>query len=117
MAEEEAQFAGLYSEIPIKFEESFYNELLSTFSHDLHQNGIKIIMISVNGQLDRFKHIKDLVVELDSQGILDYVEVVPWFEGMENFHSPQGHRWGGEAHKIIGTNLAKFIKGSVGDKR
>ena len=110
IAEDEAQYAESHTAARIKFEESFYNELLLTFANDLHENGVRLIMISVNGHVDRFKHIKNLVAELDTQGVLDYLEVVSWFEGKENFHSPQGHRWGGEAHKIIGTNLAKFIK-------
>lgn len=89
--------------------EEFYNNLLQHFAIDLHNKGINLILISVNGELDKYHSIKEKVLSLKSEGFLDYCEIEPWFEGISDYGSPEGHKWGKKAHKIIGINLAKYI--------
>lgn len=91
-------------------EQSFYNSLLETFARDLHRNRVRFIMISVNGQLDQIPFIRRKVGELSLKGDMEYVDVAPWFEGLKDFGSPEGHSWGSKAHSVIGTNLAKIIR-------
>lgn len=95
------------NEIP--YMEKFYNELLELFVEDLNKKGIKIIMISVNDQLNKFENIKNKVNELDSQGTINYIEITHWFENVSsNLRSPQGH-YGKNWHYIIGRNLSEII--------
>ena len=89
--------------------EKYYNDLLELFARDLSRQGIKLIMIAVNNQLDQFPFIKAKVMELNAEGALDYVEVAPWFAGVKDFGSPEGHFWGAKAHAIIGRGLAQHI--------
>jgi len=91
-------------------EEQFYNELLELFAKDMNQKGIYLVMISVNGDLDKFPDIKSKVSDLSSTGLVDYYEVMPWFENVTDYSSPEGHLWGKKAHYILGEMLSKIIK-------
>ena len=71
-----------------------------------------MLMISVNGELDRFPAIKAKIRELDQDGFLEYIDVQPWFSGVTDFASPEGHKWGAKAHKIIGEHLAAVVQKS-----
>jgi hypothetical protein len=103
--------AGEASELPpITKQEVFYNELIEPFAADLHRRGVLLLMISVNGEIDLYPHIKRKVMELDRQGLLDYLEVTEWFEGIEDFDSPEGHLWGTVGHGIIGEQLSRVIR-------
>lgn len=93
-------------------EEGFYNELLEAFSNDLAGRGIRLIMISVNGQLGRFPSIESKVYELQKNKVLEYVDIIPWFKGVEDYGSPEGHGWGIKAHAILGNNLALVVRPS-----
>jgi len=93
-------------------EEQFYNDLLEIFVADLNQKGVKVIMISVDNQLDSYPGIKAKVSELNSQKLIDYVEVMSWLKNVENYNTPEGHRWGKKAHNIIGGKMAETIKTS-----
>jgi hypothetical protein len=90
--------------------EKFYCDLLDLFARDLHSRDISLIMISVNAQLNNFPLIRQKVTELHQAGYMHYIEIVPWFEGVEDFGSPEGHSWGVKAHKIIGNHLAEYIE-------
>lgn len=90
--------------------EDFYISLLELFARDLSQRNIRLIMIAVNGHLNVFPFIKQKVEELDRIGCLKYVDVVPWFENVTDYGSPEGHGWGKKAHAIIGNRLAEVIK-------
>lgn len=102
---------------PLKSEEDsvnvavqrFYGELLAAFAVDLRSRGIRFLMISVNGELELWPRISGLVKELHAEGLVEYVEVLPWFEGMSDFQSPEGHIWGTRGHSIIGVQLAAII--------
>lgn len=90
--------------------EQFYNELLELFTKDMKLKGIDLIMISVNGHLDQFPAIKAKVSDLSSKGLVDYYEVLPWFENISDYRSPEGHLWGKKAHYILGEKLSEVIK-------
>ncbi len=94
----------------VPVEERLYNELLEFFARDLSERGIKFIVISVDGQMSGFPFIEEKVGELDSEGLVIYCEVLDWFEGKPHPKSPEGHVWGVEAHRIIGTELAAVIR-------
>jgi len=101
--------SNIKDETPYK--EKFYNNLLELFSNDLKEKGIDFIMISVPNQLTRFEHIKNKVIELNSQGIINYIETTSWFENLPNnlsLRSPEGHP-GKDWHYIIGKNLSEII--------
>ena len=91
-------------------EEAFHNDLLELFAKELAQRGVTLIMISVQAQLDAFPQIRDKVQELESAGLLHYVQTTDWFEDEASLRSPELHLWGAEAHRIIGTELAKIVK-------
>ncbi len=90
-------------------EEEFYGKLLQIFTRELHEQGIKVILISVNEHLERSDHLQKVVHELSEKKYLNYVNVNPWFKNVDNFQSPEGHIWGKKGHKILGENLARFI--------
>jgi len=90
-------------------QEKFYAKLLNHFTRDLHNKGIKVIMIAVNGHLDNSLYLKKVVTELDDKNQMDYLEIKPWFQNVENFGSPEGHVWGKKGHKIIGEGLSRYI--------
>ena len=94
-------------------EEAFYVSLLETFARALNRNGVRFLMIAVNGQLARFPFINKRVEELNAKGDMEYIDVVPWFEGVNDYGSPEGHSWGSKAHFIIGTHLATIIRPSL----
>jgi len=100
------------SEESVSPREEFHNSLLESFAKDLSGKGTHLMMISVNGQLDGFPRIKQKVSELDQNGYLKYIEVAPWFENVENYDSPEGHKWGKKAHRIVGYKLASYINDS-----
>jgi len=94
-------------------QEKYYNELLDCFARDLRDRGIRFQMISINKELNGFPLIMQKVRELDAEGLCEYVDVVPWFTGVTNYGTPEGHHlWGEKAHGIVGTNLAAVIRSS-----
>ncbi|MFQ5510262.1 MAG: SGNH/GDSL hydrolase family protein [Candidatus Krumholzibacteriia bacterium] len=101
-------------EVPMQ--ERFYAELLGQFAAGLKRDGAALVMIAVNEQLDRHPHIKNTVLEMDRRGDLDYIEVTPWFEGVRDFNSAEGHVWGAVAHRIIAAALADSIRTTEGNR-
>jgi hypothetical protein len=89
-------------------DEARYIELLDAFASDLQLHGIRLILISVNRQLDAFPHLRRRVEDLHARGQLEYVEVAEWLDADKNYTSPEGHPWGREAHRIIGSRLADY---------
>ena len=94
--------------------ELFHNELLDLFARDLHEKGVRMLMIAVDEQLETFPLIKRKVEALDREGVLDYLEVADWLEDSRNYASPEGHDWGTDAHRIIGTELSRVIRAHEG---
>ena len=98
-------------------EEQLYNELLEVFAKSLHERGVDLIVMAVEEQLSSFPHIRDKILDLESEGHLLYVDTAEWFDwspGLpghyEEAMSPEGH-WGEEAHRLIGTKLSEIVLG------
>lgn len=90
--------------------EIFYADLLTLFAEELGSQGISVIMISVNGDLEKSDYLKSVVNHLNRTKHFKYVNVNPWFASMRDYGSPEGHIWGKKGHKILGENLVKVIK-------
>ena len=54
-------------------------------------------------------HVKAKVVDLDTRGLLNYIEVTGYFEEGSDYATPEGHAWGKKAHHILGEKLAEDI--------
>ncbi len=100
---------------PSSVAEDYYNDLLEHFARCLHDSGVRLIMISVQGHLDSFPAIKAKVVELNRQGILDYLDTREWFDLGPDYCSPEGHDWGAKAHARIADELARHVQQHVAD--
>ena len=96
-------------------QERVYIELLNAFAHRLQSEGRRLYVIAVDRQLEAVPYIQQEIMDLDSQGVLDYVEVLDWLAGHAPYHSPEGHIWGASAHHIIGEELAHLIAQSAVD--
>ena len=97
---------------PPSRKELFYCELLEQFASELKKNGVPLIMIAVSDHLDRNPYIKDAVARLNESGMLDYLDTAPWFEGITDYKSPEGH-WDRKGHDIIAGHIANHIRASV----
>ena len=90
--------------------ESYYNELVDLFARDLHSHGVRFIIITVGDELGTFPHINATIESLCAAGLCECYETAHWFEGLGDLRSPEGHRWGVEAHRIIAERLAQVIE-------
>jgi lysophospholipase L1-like esterase len=90
--------------------EDYYIALLDLFARDLHKNGIKLIFISLNNDLEWFPKIKQTVMDLHREKMLFYYETSDWFHGVKDYGTPEGHAWGVKGHRIVGEKLARIIK-------
>ena len=113
VAHEAAQLQVASTEPAATPQERVYIELLSTFAGKLAATGRHLVLISVDGQLAEAPTIHRAVLDLHSQGVLEYVEVLDWLEGRQPYGSPEGHIWGAPAHHVIGEELAARIAGSA----
>jgi hypothetical protein len=95
--------------LEVPFQERVYSDLLTAFSRMTHQDGVRLIMISVNGQLEKFTHIRKTVCRLQNEGSLEYLDVRPWFAGVTDYQSPEGHIWGSLGHQIMAEHLFQAI--------
>lgn len=101
---------GIFSQVLAPSQaERFYNELIEAFAVDLHARGIRFLMISVQGHLNKYPPIRGTVAELQSRGLLEYVEIEEWLRNETDIRSPEGH-WNKRAHAIIGRNLARIVE-------
>lgn len=104
----------------INIKERLYIELITMFGRDLYEKGIKLVFISVNrlnekviySEVDKFPYIKSNLLELDSLGIIDYVDINNWFEKGDMIKSPVGH-YGERWNSVFGKHLAEYIKNSI----
>ncbi|MCI0657213.1 MAG: SGNH/GDSL hydrolase family protein [Acidobacteria bacterium] len=94
-------------------EERVYVELLRRFAEDLHGNGVGLVFLSVNGQLDSFPEIAGEVRRLQEEGLLRYIDAAEWLKGESDYSSPEGHLWGAKAHRILGKRLAELLRAGV----
>lgn len=89
--------------------ELFYCELLDLFARKLEADGVRLIMIAVDGFPKSFAHIEGCVRELDDGGYLTYVDVDSLIRGVRARYSPEGH-WGAGSHRAIAAGLASRIQ-------
>jgi hypothetical protein len=90
-----------------------YAGLLETFAKRLGREKTALIMISVDGQLDRHPEIRATVDRLAASGLLTYAEVRDWLRGLEPYASPEGHLWGERAHAAIGRSLTDHVEREI----
>jgi hypothetical protein len=101
----------------ISHEEQLHNDLLELFVEDLSERGIEVVLFGVNGHLTEFPAILAKVKELDRRRLLTYVASEPWFEGVSDYASPEGHAWGAKAHRIVARELAPMLAAKLSDAR
>lgn len=96
--------------------EKRYCDLLDVFANDLKQKGVQLKFVSINilidgiiqSELHSFPFIEKHLLELESAGLIDYIEVNDWFSMEDMIPSPVSHydvKW----HFVLGDNLAKYI--------
>jgi hypothetical protein len=89
--------------------EAYYNDLLEHFADSLHKSNIRLIMISLQGQLERFPAIRAKVAALNDAGWLTYLDTREWFDAGPAWASREGHNWGAKAHARVAEELANHI--------
>jgi hypothetical protein len=105
---EQAPTTGEPGGVPVG--QGLYNTLLEAFAKDLANRHIRLLMIAVDGQLDKAPFVRQKVDELNAAGYLRYHEVRDWVRGLGAHRSPEGHEWDSRAHRVIGLNLAAAIQ-------
>ncbi len=106
--DEEEELLGRSAAVPAH--EKFHADLLESFSRELREEGIRLILTGPEDSIYWFPYLSRRIEELESEGLLEYHPVGPWLEGVEDFGSPEGHSWGTKAHRIIGVRLAEIIR-------
>jgi hypothetical protein len=89
--------------------ENFHNALLELFVQDLDRRGVEVALIGVDGHLAQFPRILAKVKELARRRLLTYVASEPWFRGVSDYASPEGHQWGVNAYRIVAQQLAPIL--------
>jgi len=92
--------------------EALYIQLLDLFARDLTLKNKQLLVIAVNHNLEDFPQIADFLRKRTAENQLRYLDVIPWFEGLEmhEFGSPEGHPWGRLGHEIIAEGLVEAIQ-------
>jgi hypothetical protein len=90
--------------------EEFYNQLLDALVRDLDRRGVSVVFLAVTDHLARFPEIAAKVRTLSDEGLLSYLPSEPWFEGVTDYATPEGHAWGAKAHRIVAEHLAPPLK-------
>jgi hypothetical protein len=91
--------------------EALYKDLLDLLAEDLRRRGIDLVFFGVNDHLGRFPQITAKVRALAGEGLLSYQPSEPWFEGVADYGTPEGHAWGAKAHRIVAERLAPALEG------
>lgn len=94
----------------VRGKERLYNDLLDLFVRDLHGRGIDVVFFGVTDSLAQFPHIAAEVAALSDQGLLSYLPSEPWFEGISDYASPEGHAWGAKGHRVVAGHVAPAIE-------
>jgi hypothetical protein len=90
--------------------QELYNELLDLLVRDLEGRGIDVVFVGVTGHLARLPEIAAKVRALAAEGLLTYLPSEPWFEGVDDYATPEGHAWGAKAHRIVADHLAPALR-------
>jgi len=91
-------------------DEGLYAQLLEAFATDLHAQGVRLILVSVNGQLGGFPRIASEALSLEGKGLLQSFDAADWLKDIRDYASPEGHLWGARAHAMIGRRLAEIVR-------
>ncbi len=113
LAAESGSSAGSGDTVPRQ--ESYYNELFDLLARDLHSRGVRLIVLAGSDGLTKFPRIRSNIQALSAAGLCDCFETAQWFEGLGGLRSPEGHRWGVRAHRIIAEHLAQIIADASAD--
>jgi hypothetical protein len=105
--DEKEAYIGRTEAIPSH--EKFYADLLEAFALSLHRSGTRLLMTGPEDSVDWFPYLKKQIDRLEAEGLVTYHRTVPWFDGIEDYGSPEGHSWGRRAHRIVGENLTEVI--------
>ena len=92
-----------------RLDEAHHARLLEAFARDLNARGVRLVLVTVNGQLRQFPGIEETVERLESDGLLRFVDAADWLQGEGDYASPEGHLWGARAHRVLGERLAGMI--------
>ncbi|HEU5181723.1 MAG TPA: SGNH/GDSL hydrolase family protein [Candidatus Polarisedimenticolia bacterium] len=92
-------------------DETNHAQLLEAFARDLHARGVRLLLVTVNGQLREFPRIEEKVRQLEAEGQLRFFDAADWLEGEQDYASPEGHLWGTRAHRVLGERLAGIVAG------
>jgi hypothetical protein len=87
-----------------------YANLLGAFAEDLQARGVRLIFLSVNGQLAEFPEIATQIRVLEDQGLVRSFDAATWLKDVQDYSTPEGHLWGARAHAVIGARLAEVIR-------
>lgn len=89
--------------------EKLYADLLEAFSRELRQEKIKLIILSPEDAIEWFPYLKKRIDDLEDDGLINYIKIEPWFSGVTDYGSPEGHCWGKKAHDIVGRRLVDVV--------
>ena len=91
---------------------AFYNKLLRAFAQDLKRRGIALLFFAVT-EPDNFGVRPGILAEverLDREGLLHYLPSEPWFAGVSDYGTPEGHAWGAKGHAIVAAHLSQPLR-------
>jgi hypothetical protein len=89
---------------------ALYNDLVDLLAKDLSRRGIDLVFLAVNDHLGRFPRIAAKVQALAGAGLLSYQASEPWFQGVADYGTPEGHAWGAKAHRLVAGRLAPALE-------
>jgi hypothetical protein len=97
-----------------ELKEAFHNELLRTFATDLKRRGVELLLIDAPGHLAKWPGIQREVEALAHAGALRHLDTKPWFQGVTDYGTPEGHPWGPKGHRIVAENLLPPLRAALG---
>jgi hypothetical protein len=93
-------------------QQEYYCELLDLFAEKLEEDGVRLIVISVEDQMSNFPYIAEHIQSLHDTRRIVYVDLDAAFANVERgegFYSPEGH-WGPRAHRLVAESLATAVE-------
>jgi hypothetical protein len=51
---------------------------------------------------------------LAERGVVRVLESQPWFDGLHDYATPEGHPWGPLGHRVVAEHLVEPIRASLG---
>jgi hypothetical protein len=94
--------------------EAFYNELFTAFAEDLQRRGIGLIVFDVANHFAKWPGVQSHLQALAQRGLVRVLESRPWFDGLRDYATPEGHPWGPLGHRIVAEHLVEPIRASLG---